>query len=110
MAYNLDELIGELKELSEMFYKDKEREAFAKLAQMIKTINEVMAEFINKIPKYNEKGADIPADVVLAQLNNLVEAMKYKDTVMLGDCIRYELIESISLYKELLMEKQYGNV
>lgn len=105
MAYNLDELIGELKELSEIFYKDQEKEAFAKLAQMIKIINQVMVEFIDKIPEYNEKGADIPVDVVLTQLNNFVEAMKYKDTVMLGDCIKYELVESISLYRELLMEK-----
>lgn len=102
MVNNINDLLNELYELSDLFFMDKEKQAFAKLSELIKDINGTMTEFIEKIPEYNKQGANIPIDVVVAQLNNLVEGMKYKDTVMLGDCIKYELIESISLYKELM--------
>lgn len=102
MVNNINDLLNELYELSNLFFMDKEKQAFAKLSELVKDINGTMTEFIEKIPEYNKQGANIPIDVVVAQLNNLVEGMKYKDTVMLGDCIKYELIESISLYKELM--------
>lgn len=102
MLNEASKLINEFPQLAELFYKDMQKEAFGKLSQMMPDINRVMASFISAIPSYNEQGAGIPIDVVVTQLNNLMEALKNKDTIMLADCIQYELTESISIYKEIL--------
>lgn len=102
MLNTASKLLSEFPRLTDLFYKDMQKEAFGQLSQLMPEINRVMAGFISAIPEYNRQGAGIPIDVVVTQLNNLMDALKNKDTIMLADCIQYELTESISLYKEIL--------
>lgn len=104
MDKEIDKLLLRLEELYKLFYMDKEKEAFGGVSEVIGQINTVMLNFIKDIPEFNKKGANIPSDVVIAQLNNFMDALKYKDSIMMGDCIKYELMDSLSFYKELLME------
>ncbi len=104
MLDTVNNLLSQLPQLCELFYMDKQKEAYAEFSGLMSGINKAMLAFIEAIPAYNEQGAGIPLEVVVAQLNNLMEALQARDTIMLADCLCHEITESLGLYKQLLEE------
>lgn len=110
MINTINKLLQQLPKLGRLFYMDKAKESYNKLAEITGDINNAMVAFIGDIPIFNEQGAGIPLDVVIAQLNNLVCALQAKDTLMIADCLCYEISESLSLYKEILGENTHDDI
>ena len=83
---------------------------YTALSNAIPVINSVFAEFIRYIPKLKELGVDIPADVLIQQLKNLLEAYEYKDSMLLADTLQYEIKDTLTLYLEILQELEKENI
>lgn len=102
MIKKLEVLLPNLDALGRQFYMNQQKEAFEGLSKMVPDINSAMSSFICAIPGYNKQGANLPMDVVVKQLSNLMDAMQQKDTIMIGDCLMYEISESLRVYKSIL--------
>lgn len=78
------------------------KEAFGSLAEIMPELNGMIGTLLTEIPYYRTLGVDLPEDVILAQLQNLVEGMEYKDMVLLMDTLQYEISATLQVYKEIL--------
>lgn len=65
------------------------------------SMNSVIMEFIDRIPEFKEKGIDVPEDILLNQINNLVEGYENKDNALLADTLEYEITEALLMYQEI---------
>ncbi len=88
-------IIGE----SLMEYSDS---AYDNAVKMTKYISTIYGELIDLIPYLKKEGVDIPLDILVAQLNNYSQAVEKKDIMMLTDSINYEVLDTVSLYREIL--------
>ena len=86
------------------------KKGYEKLKDYISDINKIFMEFIAIIPKLKELGVDIPSDVLIQQLKNLLEAYEYRDSMLLADTLRYEIIDTLSLYVEIMEELDKENI
>ena len=108
MVNRIKELLVKIDELTDYFYKDNQSKGYDGLSKIMPVITSIMSDFLHDIPTFNECGMSIPLDIVIAQLNNLIEAIKNKDTIKTADCLKYEITDSLSLYMEILVEVQNG--
>ncbi len=97
-------LIRDIPLVVKLLRQNKGNEAYTQFGKMFSELNNAMLTFINAIPAINSMGLDIPTDVVISQLNNMVEGFQYKDNVLLADTLEYEIMESMKLYDEILMQ------
>lgn len=81
--------IGKVNQGSEMFLKQFSR------------INSIYAELIEKAEYYKEKEIEIPTEVLVMQLQNLLDAYENKDIIMLADTLEYEVNNAILFYEEI---------
>lgn len=104
------ELIEENIRICEKIYKGNDSKAFSESQETINNNNIVFTEFIEMIPKLQQLGVDIPMDIILQQLKNLVEAYEYRDSMLLLDTLRYEINDSLQLYLEILEQLEKENI
>lgn len=78
------------------------KNAFNKLAELMPELNSLIGQLLTEIPYYRELGVDLPEDIILAQLQNLMDGMQHRDMVMLADVLNYEIGETLQVYKEIL--------
>lgn len=69
---------------------------------VILEINEIIAEFLNHVEEYTALGIEIPVDVIVSQLQNMEEGMKWKDNILLADTLEYEIQNTILFYNDIL--------
>lgn len=99
-------LINNVPNIVKLLRQNKGNEAYTEFGKIFNELNNAMLTFINAIPAINSMGLDIPTEVVISQLNNMVEGFQYKDNVLLADTLEYEIMESMKLYDEILMQIQ----
>lgn len=99
-------LIESIPPIVKQLRQNKGNEAYTEFGKIFSDLNSSMLTFINAIPAINSMGVDIPTDVVISQLNNMVEGFQHKDNVLLADTLEYEIMESMNLYYEILMQIQ----
>ena len=99
-------LISDIPGIVKLLRQNKGNEAYNEFGKIFGDLNNAMLTFIKAIPTINSMGLDIPSDVVISQLNNMVEGFQYKDNVLLADTLEYEIMESMKLYDEILMQIQ----
>ena len=78
----------------------------SRINDIVNIIQIYIEAFLNKIDKYNSLGENISTDVIINQLNNLMNAIEYKDQVLLIDTLRYEIEDTLNLYRKLVIK--YG--
>lgn len=78
--------------------------AFGSVGELLKEISDIMQDLIEYIPIFKECGIDIPLEVVVGQLNNLMDAYEHKDTMMLWDTLNYEIKDTFEYYIEIIKE------
>lgn len=78
--------------------------AFIMAGKSLKDISEIMQDLINYIPVLKDCGIEIPLEVVMGQLNNLMDAYEHKDTMMLWDTLNYEIKDTFEYYIEIIKE------
>lgn len=79
-------------------------EGIKKINNIMPELNSIIMKFIESIPEYHEKGIDIPQDVIITQLQNMLEGIEYQDCVQLADTLEYELADTLKVYDEILTE------
>lgn len=77
---------------------------FGRVGELLKEISDIMQDLIQYIPILKECGIDIPLEVVVGQLNNLIDAYEHKDTMMLWDTLNYEIKDTFEYYIEIIKE------
>ncbi|MBQ3544342.1 MAG: hypothetical protein IJA34_05065 [Lachnospiraceae bacterium] len=95
--------------ICEKIYKGEDSKAFSESQETINN-NIVFTEFIEMIPKLQQLGVDIPIEVILQQLKNLVDAYEYRDSMLLADTLRYEINDSLQVYLEILEQLEKENI
>ena len=75
-----------------------------KIIECIKEINVVLQEFIQRIEEFRQYGVDIPEQVILEQMRNLMSGFESKDSVLLADTMDYEITNTILFYNDILTE------
>ena len=69
MLDTVNNLLSQLPQLCELFYMDKQKEAYAEFSGLMSGINKAMLALIEAIPAYNAQGAGIPMEVVVAPVS-----------------------------------------
>ena len=93
----------------EMLCKNNTNSAMKAINQIMPELNEIIMKLISEIPYYRKQGVDLPEDVILAQLQNLLEAFEHSDIVMLADTLKYELTATLKVYEEILVQLEAGS-
>ena len=97
-------VLTELDSIYEMLCKNNTNPAMKAISQIMPELNEIIMKLISEIPYYRQLGVDLPEDVILAQLQNLLEAFEQSGTVMLADTLKYELTNTLQVYDEILVQ------
>lgn len=100
----IEEIISEINEIYKKLCQGDTNEGFRKFALQVANINGIFTELIDNIPKLWQYDIDIPSDVIIQQLNNMLESYEKKDVMMLTDTLRYEITDTLQFYKEVLQE------
>lgn len=78
-----------------------EEEAFPSLEGYIQDIVAIYMSLIEALPAYKEQGIDLPEEVILQQVKNLEEAIQHKDMIKLYDTLKFEVLDTFNLYREI---------
>jgi len=74
------------------------------LASCIKDINGILRDFIGRIEEFKNYGIEVPEDVILNQIKNLMNGYEEKDSILLADTMEYEIKNTILFYTDILNE------
>jgi len=88
--------------ISEQLYRNDLVIANQGLEEVFPEISTVYLSFINNSEKYSEKGIDIPLNILISQMKNLIEAYESKDIIMLADTLKYEIYNGLSFCDDVL--------
>lgn len=100
----ISEVFDTIDKINEEIYEGNYGHAFIMIGESLKYISDIMQDFIQYIPIFKECGIDIPLEVVVGQLNNLMDAYEHKDTMMLWDTLNYEIKDTFEYYIEIKKE------
>lgn len=114
---NYDERISRvivlLKKIEEI-YQDICRTDYSiaenKLNQEISNIAKTVTEFLEMSGVLQQYEIEVPQDIILAQLQNLLTAFERKDQILLADTLHYEIADTLEFYIEILQEMKKENL
>lgn len=93
-----------LNSIYDMLCQNNTTPAMKEISAIIPELNGIITKLLSEIPYYRQLGVDLPEDVIIAQLNNLLEAFEQKDIVMLADTLKYEISDTLQVYEEILTQ------
>lgn len=94
------EILTELPEIIRLL-RQNDIQGYNLLNKKMESLNNVIVEFIDRIPEFKKKSIDVPEDILLSQINNLVEGYENKDNALLADTLEYEITEALLMYQEI---------
>lgn len=100
----INQIVNSIEKVNTEIYLGNYGKAFIMTGEMLKEISEIMQDLIKYIPTLAECGIDIPIEVVMQQLNNLMQAYENKDSMMLWDTLNYEIKDTFEYYIEIVKE------
>lgn len=99
------EYIDELIELSQYtavnLYMNNLSEVSNLLGDIQQKVTNIYRELIIDTAKYKAVGIDIPGQVLLEQLKNLMSACEFGDILGIADTLMYEITQGLLFYKEV---------
>lgn len=104
MIENIKHTISEIDIIFDMLCENNTNPAIHKISKIIPILNDIITKLISEIPYYRQLGVDLPQDVILTQLSNLLEAFEHRDIIMLADSLRYEISDTLQVYEEILVQ------
>lgn len=78
-----------------------DREAYKDINEQMPAINEIFVNVIKDITLFKENGIDVSENIIMMQLENMMDGLKYKDDVKLADTLEYEISETIKIYNQI---------
>jgi hypothetical protein len=103
------EQIAEIDRLVENIWENVNVNNKAMIA-CIKNLNGILKEFIGRIEEFLSYGVDIPEEVILTQMKNLMDGFENQDSVLLADTLEYEIKNTILFYNDILNELEKEQV
>jgi len=67
----------------------------------------VFSSFIEDASELASIGVELPVDVIVSQLRRFASAVDMYDTISLADILKYEIMDTISVYMDI-QEELYG--
>lgn len=85
--------------------KNKTDVVYKRLKECMPTLNKIYTNLLAHKAEYEKMGVELPQEVILAQISNMIDGFEYRDTIKLADTLEYEVINMLALYKDILTEK-----
>ncbi len=104
MLETVKDILVRTDSIYQMLCENNTTPAMKEISGIMPELNRIITKLMSEIPYYRQLGVDLPEDVILAQLNNLLEAFEHRDMVMLADTLKFELSDTLEVYKEILMQ------
>lgn len=83
--------INDVKSTTDLFYQQKEHDAYVKFNTALESISSVVEKLFFM---YNETGfPEFSQEDFMLNLNNAMNALQEKDAVLLADVLQYDLLE-----------------
>ena len=93
--------INMINDIVDKIYAD-ERSWYGQFRDEIVNIIKIMDVFVKLVPALNSKGLELPEEVLVTQMNRLNESVAVNDFMMLADGLKYEIIDSLVIFRELI--------
>lgn len=75
---------------------------FDEINPVILEVNDLIADILNRVDEFKAYEIDVPIDVVINQLHNMEEGLKYRDKILVADTLEYEIKPTILYYKDIV--------
>lgn len=96
----LDDLMNEIKEVTEHFYQQKEHKAYVQLSHTMQSITTVIETLFSGVGKENAPVFSI--ENLTKVLSEAMNALEVRDSVLLADILQYDLMEQLEEIREQL--------
>lgn len=94
----LKEYIKAAENISDMLYANDVSGAQKFIGETVNNVNNTYLGYINRADELRNRGIDIPVDILLSQMKNLMTAIDSKDIIMLADTMHYEIKEGLLFF------------
>lgn len=102
MKNEIQNAIEEIDDFIIALYKDYES-AIKNINNIVSIVNDIISRLLNEIEYYKEQGEEIDTNIIIQQLNNLLQGIQYNDQILIADSLKYEIIESMNMYRDLVL-------
>lgn len=106
MISKIDGLLEEIPRICEQLYQNDIINANQGMAKIFPEINRLYLDVINMRADYEAIGIDLPVEILISQLKNMLEAYEAKDVIMLADCLKYEIYEGLLYFRGIADAKK----
>lgn len=96
--HKLKEYIKAAENISDMLYANDVSGAQKFIGETVNNVNNTYLGYINRADELRNRGIDIPVDILLSQMKNLMTAIDSKDIIMLADTMLYEIKEGMLFF------------
>lgn len=93
-------VINDMDEIIDNIYSD-DAQLYMKINNIVRSISDLIYEFMNLIPSLNEIGMNISEDDILSQIKKLMYGIEKKDKVVIYDSIGFEIRDTLIFYNEI---------
>lgn len=100
----LEQLSSQTCDMARILYGNNLEEAQKTIGELVGNVNSTYLEYINNANQYKQAGLDIPVDILLSQMKNLLEAVDNRDILMLADTLQYEIYEGLMFFIDVERE------
>lgn len=97
----LKEYIKAAENISDMLYANDVSGAQKFIGETVNNVNNIYMGYINRADELRNRGIDIPVDILLSQMKNLMTAIDSKDIIMLADTLLYEIKEGMLFFTDI---------
>lgn len=94
----LKEYVKAAENISDMLYANDVSGAQKFIGETVNNVNNAYLGYINRADELRNRGIDIPVDILLSQMKNLMTAIDSKDIIMLADTMHYEIKEGLLFF------------
>ena len=103
-AENIEMLIQDIEECAVRLYENNIKAVQQTIGSVVQNINNTYLFYINNAKEYTDRGIEIPVQILLSQMQNLLEAVDNQDIIMMADCLWYEIREGLLFFKDVECE------
>ena len=97
----LQEYVKAAENISNMLYANDVSGAQQIIGDTVKNVNNIYLGYINRTDELEGRGIEVPVDILLSQMQNLMTAIDSKDTIMLADTLLYEIKEGMLFFTDI---------
>lgn len=106
----INNLLNEIDGIYVKLCMNEKNEAMELFKKALPRINDIFDWFFKDIPKITMYEIDVPTEIIIQQLNNMMEAYQYNDGLMLADVLHFELSDTLNYYLEILEAFEKENI